>query len=105
MYGALTEAVSVRALGDRVTFGWQSCFGRCTQGPNVLVREIAESPGERRFAFATVGPRRGRAALYNRVGPQDASELIDEHIVRGRVVRRLIERPVRTQSRPTDGES
>jgi (2Fe-2S) ferredoxin len=27
-----------------VALGWQSCFGRCTQGPNALVREVL--PGD-----------------------------------------------------------
>lgn len=105
VYDALVDAVEVRALESRVRFDWQSCFGRCTQGPNVLVRQVDDSPQEQRFAFATLGRRRGRSVLYNHVTPHDAGELIDEHVVQGRRVRRLIERPVRTQSRPIDGES
>jgi NADP-reducing hydrogenase subunit HndC len=93
VYDALQDAVSVRCADGRATLDWHSCFGRCTLGPNVLVREILGKPEEQRFLFApTRGARRSRAALYNGVTPDDALELIDEHVVRGRLVRRLMRR-------------
>jgi NADP-reducing hydrogenase subunit HndC len=98
VYEALAAAIAARGLDGSVRLDWQSCFGRCTQGPNVLVREEADASAQPRFVFATAG-RGGRSALYNGVSPHDALELIDEHVVRGRLVRRLIEPPARTQSR------
>ena len=106
VYDAFARVIEARHLVAAVTLEWQSCFGRCTQGPNVLIREIMETPGESRFIFAAPPRGRGgRSALYNGVTPDDALELIDEHVVRGRLVRRLIELPARTQSRPVPGNA
>lgn len=86
-----------RVLADRgveVELGWQSCFGRCTQGPNCLVREIIKPPGPQRFVFATLpAPRGGVSALYNGVAPSDVVEIVDQHVLGGRLVRRLIRKP------------
>lgn len=86
-----------RVLADRgveVELGWQSCFGRCTQGPNCLVREIIQPPGPQRFVFATLpAPRGGVSALYNGVAPSDVVEIVDQHVLGGRLVRRLIRTP------------
>lgn len=40
IYDVLRAAIATHGLADRCELAWQSCFGRCTQGPNVLVREI-----------------------------------------------------------------
>jgi (2Fe-2S) ferredoxin len=79
--------------------GWQSCFGRCSQGVNALVRELpAEVPANPpRFALADLPPsRRGGprlvTALYNRLDPAKAAEVVATHVVRGAVVTRFIER-------------
>jgi (2Fe-2S) ferredoxin len=75
--------------------GWQSCFGRCTQGPNVLVREVVSEAPPPRFALATMptaGPR-GVTALYNHVDAARVTEIVAEHIGRGVVVRRFVEPP------------
>jgi (2Fe-2S) ferredoxin len=94
---------------DEVEMRWQSCFGRCTQGPNTLVREIVArdpgSPAPSRFVFAALpSGRRTLTALYNRLTTDDACALVDEHVIGGKIVRRLIERPVRskTNSKPAD---
>jgi (2Fe-2S) ferredoxin len=88
---AFQAAIAGRRLTAAVELGWQSCFGRCTQGPNVLGTELADGPPERRFAFATmpVG-RAGRSALYNGCTPDDAAEIIEQHVIAGTLVRRLI---------------
>ncbi len=75
---------------ERCELTWQSCFGRCTQGPNCLVREITESAPPR-FAFAAMPGPRGVTALYNRLDPVNVTEIVAEHIGKGVIVRRLIE--------------
>lgn len=73
------DQLARRGLTDTCDLGWQSCFGRCTQGPNVLVREIVDDP---------TAPR--ATALYNGVDAVDVEELVSEHVERGVVVRRLV---------------
>jgi len=46
------------------------CFGLCAQGPIVVVYP--------------------EGAMYTRVSPDDISEIVSEHLVRGRVVKRLL---------------
>ena len=89
VYDAMREHVTACNLAASVEFGWQACFGRCSQGPNVLVREIlAEEP---KFSFAAAMGPRGRAALYNRVDAERGRRIIDEHLLRGTVIREFIE--------------
>lgn len=94
----MLECLSERSLLDQVSLGWQSCFGRCTQGPNVLVQELAPPrPGERQFLLATMPlGRAGRSALYNGVLPGDVEDIIENHVMRDRLVSRLIEPPARS---------
>jgi (2Fe-2S) ferredoxin len=81
---------------EHTELAWQSCFGRCTQGPNVLVREIF--PTEQALpalgsGFATLPGPRGATALYNRVDSQRVKHVVAEHVVGGHVVREYVERP------------
>lgn len=89
---------AVGPLGGQVELNWQSCFGRCTQGPNVLVQEVAAPrPGERQFLLATMPRgRAGRSALYNGVTPADVEEIVEQHIQRDQPVSRLIQPPARS---------
>jgi (2Fe-2S) ferredoxin len=91
IYAAFHEGLRLRGLQDRAELGWQSCFGRCRQGPNVLVRPIF--PGEGRFLVAAVPMAGPGSALYSGVTPADALHIIDEHIVAGRPIRALVKRP------------
>lgn len=95
---ALVHQLARRGLTGEVDLGWQSCFGRCTQGPNVLVQELAAPrPGERQFLLATMPRgRAGRSALYNRVTPADVEEIVVQHLQGDRPVSRLIEPPARS---------
>jgi (2Fe-2S) ferredoxin len=97
VHDALAAAVAARGLGEAVSLGWQSCFGRCTQGPNVLVQEVPPPrPGERVFVLAMMPlGRTGRSALYSGVTPADAAAIIDDHVLDDRLVSRLIEPPAR----------
>ncbi|HTE56166.1 MAG TPA: (2Fe-2S) ferredoxin domain-containing protein [Kofleriaceae bacterium] len=95
IHDAFAAALDQRSLRDSVSLGWQSCFGRCTQGPNVLVQEVAAPrPGERVFLLATMPfGRAGRSALYSGVCPGDVEDIIENHVLRDRLVSRLIEPP------------
>jgi (2Fe-2S) ferredoxin len=91
VYEAFRVAIDARGLGETTELGWQSCFGRCTQGPNCLVREI--QPGEPTLAFAVLPGPRGVTALYNRLDPIKVQRVVAEHLESGVIVRDLIERP------------
>ena len=98
IHRAILVSLTERSLVDQVQLGWQSCFGRCTQGPNVLVQELAAPrPGERQFLLATMPlGRAGRSALYNGVRPGDVEDIIENHVMRDRLVSRLIQPPARS---------
>jgi (2Fe-2S) ferredoxin len=82
VYGALRDAIRGRGLVDRCELTWHSCFGRCTQGPNVLVREIV-SPGPSPVPAAAT-------ALYTGVDVVSVEEVVAQHLERGVTVGRLI---------------
>lgn len=62
--------VKARGYGDEVEIIQTGCFGFCEQGPIVKIE-----PDN---------------VFYVRVGPKDAKDIVDEHIVKGRVVERLL---------------
>ena len=75
---------------------WQSCYGRCRRGPNVLVLEAREQASPPKFVLATQPlTRGGKATMYNHVTIADVGEIVSEHLAAGRPVRRLMERPPR----------
>lgn|GEM_PF-280273 len=98
VHAAFVVAIAAAGVGERCQLEWQSCFGRCSQGPNVLVRELpATMPDKPRFALADLPAGRGggprlSTALYNRMAPVNAAEVVASHVQRGVVVQRLIER-------------
>ena len=81
---------------------WQSCFGRCTQGPNVLVRElVAEAPvSTLGTGFATMPGPRGVTALYNHIDATRVERVVIQHVMGGQVVREFVERPGILHSTP-----
>ena len=87
-----------RLIGERglcnTEMAWQSCFGCCAQGPNVLVQTLAKHSARREFVLATppLASRGGRAAMYNHVTPGDVTEIVRYHLELGKPVRRLMER-------------
>ena len=91
VHAAFTSEVRARHLESHVELAWQSCFGRCRQGPNVLVSAVEPSKPNG-FLFALV-PSRGDAALYNGVTPADVPRILTEHVLGGRLVRDLIKKP------------
>jgi (2Fe-2S) ferredoxin len=99
LFRSRLEAKGARERADLV---WQSCFGRCTQGPNVLVREVVAEPPVLGTGFATMPGPRGVTALYNRMDETRIDRVIDEHVLGGTIVRDYVERPGILQSVPVD---
>jgi (2Fe-2S) ferredoxin len=95
LHKELEREIAARGLGPRCELGWQSCFGRCRHGPNVLVR-LAPSEHERSSflgAIATLPTGGQNAALYNGLIPSDVPKIIESHVVNGSIVRELVLRP------------
>jgi NADH:ubiquinone oxidoreductase subunit E len=64
LHEVFRSALEAHAARERAELAWQSCFGRCTQGPNVLVRElVAASAPSLGTGFATAPGPRGATAL------------------------------------------
>jgi (2Fe-2S) ferredoxin len=95
LHEVFRSALDARSARETTELVWQSCFGRCTQGPNVLVREIltAEPGALVSGGFATLPGPRGVTALYNRVDALRVPRIIDEHVTKGQIVREFVERP------------
>lgn len=93
LFDAFQSALQA-AGSDNCEITWQSCFGRCTQGPNVLVREVvgATAP-EIGSGFATPPGPRGATALYNRMDNSRVRRVVAGHVVGGEIIREFIERP------------
>ena len=86
---AVEQALAARGLLDRVRVFTLSCGGHCSEGPNMVVgpRREGKDPilGEAQF-FAGEPDE----YLYHRLTPPAVEEVIEEHVVRGRPVRRLL---------------
>src|SRR5215470_1269850 len=77
LHAEFLAGIRARGLDATVELGWQSCFGRCRQGPNVLVREVR--PGESRFLLAVAPVFAGPgAALYSGVTRADVPRILDD---------------------------
>jgi (2Fe-2S) ferredoxin len=101
LHEVFRSALDAHAARERAEIAWQSCFGRCTQGPNVLVRElVAETAPSLGTGFATAPGPRGATALYNRVDSTRVERVVVLHVVGGQIVREFIERPGILQSQP-----
>jgi (2Fe-2S) ferredoxin len=83
-----------RALGmeNQIELGWQAWFGRCRQGPNVLVRLAPAVPVRTLLATPPSGPGQN-AALYNGVREADIGKILQSHVGQGIIVRELVLRP------------
>lgn len=98
MHDVFRSVLEAHGAQDRAELGWQSCFGRCTQGPNVLVRELHAEPvtgsgGLVTGGLATLPGPRGCTALYNRFDASRVEPVVVQHVQGGHVVREFIERP------------
>lgn len=79
-----------------VAMEWQSCFGRCSQGVNALVREMPPAPAAGatpRFSLATLPGKKGTQALYQRLDLARVERIVKAHIIGGTIVREFIEPP------------
>ena len=70
IYESLLNEVDAQGLSDEVQVIKTGCFGFCEQGP--IVKILPED------------------SFYVQVTPSDAKELVEEHIVKGREVKRLL---------------
>jgi (2Fe-2S) ferredoxin len=77
------------ARGRREPVFTISCFGQCSRGPNLVVgprREEQDSIlGEAQYFIGEPDEY-----LYCRMSPAAVEEVIEEHLVHGRPVRRLL---------------
>ncbi|MCW5805336.1 MAG: hypothetical protein KIT31_23405 [Deltaproteobacteria bacterium] len=94
LHDAFARALEAHGVRDRAELVWQSCFGRCTQGPNVLVREVLTvEPPALGTGFATLPGPRGSTALYNRMDEARTERVVAQHVLGGQIARDLIEPP------------
>jgi len=89
LHDAFRGALDAHGARDHAELAWQSCFGRCTQGPNVLVREVVspEPGGLTGGGFATMPGPRGVTALYNRFDESRIVPVVVQHVLGGQIVR------------------
>jgi (2Fe-2S) ferredoxin len=100
LYDVFRSALESHHAREHAELVWQSCFGRCTQGPNVLVRELVAEQPSLGTGFATMPGPRGVTALYNRMDAERVERVVVQHVVGGQIVREFIERPGILQSVP-----
>ena len=93
LHDAFRDALEAHGCRARAELAWQSCFGRCTQGPNVLVREILTAEPALGSGFATLPGPRGTTALYNRLDTGRCERIVMQHVRDGQIVREFVERP------------
>ncbi|WP_318036636.1 NADH-quinone oxidoreductase subunit NuoF [Dethiobacter alkaliphilus] len=69
VHGAFREAMRKKKIEDEIKIVQTGCHGYCEKGPLVVVYP--------------------EGVMYNRVGVKDASEIVNEHLVKGKPVTRL----------------
>ena len=67
---ALEKELEAKGLTDEVKVIMTGCFGLCALGPIMIVYP--------------------EGAFYSQVKPEDAAEIVDEHLLKGRLVKRLL---------------
>lgn len=100
LHDVFRSALEAHDARDKADLMWQSCFGRCTQGPNVLVREVSDDPAALGTGFATLPGPRGATALYNRIDSARVERVVVQHVIGGQIVREFVERPGLLHSEP-----
>ena len=70
IYKNLIEEAKAQGVGDQIQVIKTGCFGFCEQGP--IVKVLPED------------------SFYVQVKPEDAKEIISEHVIKGREVKRLL---------------
>ncbi len=93
----LRRLVSAHGLTE-VTLHTQACFGRCSRGPNLLVRPRRTGPAP---LVAESLPLVGRGVgFYNVVQPAELERIVREHLVAGAPCRDLMNRDPYVPARP-----
>jgi (2Fe-2S) ferredoxin len=85
LHQQLEDLIAERGRGAQVTLGWETCFGHCLRGPNVLVYDTDEVRGWQVYA----GLESPSAVLYNRVTPGELESILEKHLAGGMLVRVL----------------
>ena len=67
---AFTKNIEAYGLGEEVKLVQTGCFGLCALGPVVIIYP--------------------EGTFYSRVTPEDVKEIVEEHLLKGRVVERLV---------------
>ena len=67
---AFTKSIEENGLAEEIKIVQTGCFGLCALGPVVIV-----------YPDGT---------FYSRVTPEDVSEIVSEHLLKGRIVERLV---------------
>ena len=70
----LQEHIDINGLGDEVTVVETGCMGPCDLGPVVMIFPDG--------------------VFYRKLKPEDAVEIVTEHLLKGKVVTRLLHKPV-----------
>ena len=92
LHAELGRLIAARGLTARCELEWQSCFGRCQSGPNIMVRLIdKDDKGPLRFTVLLPSAS-GDSVLYNGVRMEELPRILDDHVVGGRPVRALLVR-------------
>lgn len=73
----MEEELKKNGLENEVKIVRTGCFGLCEAGPIMVIYP--------------------EGAFYSRVQPEDVSEIVSEHLLKGRIVERLIHRDEKTQ--------
>lgn len=86
LHAHLEQTIARQALQDLVTLEWETCFGHCLRGPNILVCDSDDVRGG-------LAPGAPSAVLYNRMTVADLDRVVEKHLLGGMVVRPLLNRP------------
>jgi (2Fe-2S) ferredoxin len=96
LYAELARLIAARNLVGRVELEWQSCFGRCQSGPNILVRLVTAADESPLRMSVLLPSANGDAVLYNDVRLEELARILEDHVIGGRPVRAMINRKPRT---------
>lgn len=96
LHGAFADAARALDITARCDLDWHSCFGRCSQGPNVLVRLAPTRPDPLLAAPPTRGPG---TALYSGVTAEIARSILQSHVISGIILADFV-RPPEAQIQP-----
>jgi|GEM_PF-3391604 hypothetical protein len=73
--------IEANGLGDRVEIDWQSCFGRCTIGPTLLVEHWRNGrPNENAMLAIMLGTGHPDMCFEQTVKATDVPQLIDRQL-------------------------